>query len=697
MSTSTKKNPGKVLDVVLAGLLHQRGFTEVAEKLDPSRKETKPETIDGVVDEVPPSPREVPTSIRNASVEDILQSYKDLYEWVCQSLDMYKPDLFQVLFPVFSHFYIALCKLDCLKEARQLLLTYRDAFDTKYGEDLHSLAMINSKEQVLDDEKLPEGIQYFTKVSIRMSKFAFNILVSFLQDNNLWLVLTAVNQKININATDASEEDDHYGNTAYFRRDQRALPCNMEPVRWGEKNKINRREKNKLQNKLNDVEKKIKKHKEEVVWIGAVHPSDEESVMPDYFENCNFLHKSKEAGDWKSDIIEKLLVRDTATTIKAEEEDVKKMCHLGYLVDRKNKSRGAAKNYNFTGKDDPTLPSIASFTMLNSGDSLTSMDVSSDGAVIAGGYSDHVVRLWRLDGETNIGKEYGIWNNQNSISYNRSNVAISKGQPEECYTRLVGHTMGVTGCSISPDNRWVLSSSQDSKIKLWDVKTENTVTTFSLGTESFSPMWDVSFGPYGYFFVSGSHDNLGYMWTMEQTVPVRHFYGHRGDVEVVKFHPNNLLVATGSCDSTVCLWDCRDAKRVRLFEKHDGPVNALAFSPNGEFIASAGNDNTINIWSISKGTKFGTIEWSQPKDSIDKNVWSLDYSVDGTILASGSGDGRLRLWDAAIVQKQTTRKASDFDPHLKTYPTKNTKVLKCRFTKRNVLMVSGEKKTLRKR
>ena len=167
-------------------------------------------------------------------------------------------------------------------------------------------------------------------------------------------------------------------------------------------------------------------------------------------------------------------------------------------------------------------------------------------------------------------------------------------------------------------------------------------------------------------------------------------HGHKSDVETIKFHPNNLLVASGSSDSSVRLWDCRDAKAVRIFDNFKGSVNSLAFSPNGEFIASAGSDNCIHIWSISKGTKFDTIEWEQPSDSIDRNVWSLGYSIDGTILASGSGDGRLRLWDAALVQKQTTRKGEHFEPHLSTYQTRNTKILKCRFTQRNVLMVSGE-------
>ena len=670
----------------MADLLDQRGFSEVAKKLDPTRCEPEDSGENEIADEVPPPPKPVPTALRDASAEDILQSYKDLYEWVRQSLDIYKFDLYQILFPVFSHFYVALCKMDFLAEARELLLTYRDTFDAKHAENLNFLAMINSKEQVMKDDELPIDMQYYSKVRIRMSSFAFKILVAFLQDNNLWLVLTAINQRINI---DASSSDVYSRQNGGIGRQQRVPSYNTSQVSWGvqkkrkrpiekhmqqevdlyekklQQNNLKQRDKVKTQNKLHDAKKRNKQYEEEVVWIG--HAENNKQVMP------NYLSSKSANDDWKSDIVGKLLVRDSMTTVKAEEEDMKKICHLGYTVDRKNKAKGSTKSYSFSGKDDPTLPSIACFTMLNSGDSLTSLDVSSDGAVIAGGYSDHVVRLWRLDGEKNIGKEYGVWNNQNSINYNRSNVAISKGQPEEAYARLVGHTMGVTACSISPDNRWLLTSSQDSKVKLWDVKTELAVSTFSLGTEGLCPMWDVSFAPYGYYFVSGSHDNLGYMWTMEQTVPVRHFHGHKSDVETIKFHPNNLLVASGSSDSSVRLWDCRDAKAVRIFDNFKGSVNSLAFSPNGEFIASAGSDNCIHIWSISKGTKFDTIKWEEPSDSIDRNVWSLDYSIDGTILASGSGDGRLRLWDAALVQKANDSKGRAFRTSFKHLPNKKYK------------------------
>ena len=134
-----------------------------------------------------------------------------------------------------------MCKLDCVTEARQLLDTHRDVFDSKFAEDLNSLAMINSKEQVMDDEKLPVSIQYFSKVNIRMSTFAFNILVSFLQDNNLWLVLAAVNQKININVTDSAIDDNIYSKYgARGGNQQRVAIFNQSQVKWGVRQKHKR-------------------------------------------------------------------------------------------------------------------------------------------------------------------------------------------------------------------------------------------------------------------------------------------------------------------------------------------------------------------------------------------------------------------------------------------------------------------------
>ena len=124
--------------------------------------------------------------------------------------------------------------------------------------------MINSKEQVMDDEKLPVSIQYFSKVNIRMSTFAFNILVSFLQDNNLWLVLAAVNQKININVTDSSIDDNIYSKYGARGGNQQQVPIfNQSQVKWG----VRQKRKRPLEKKyLQDLER-VKSQIQKVRWV----------------------------------------------------------------------------------------------------------------------------------------------------------------------------------------------------------------------------------------------------------------------------------------------------------------------------------------------------------------------------------------------------------------------------------------------
>ena len=74
-----------------------------------------------------------------------------------------------------------------------------------------------------------------------MSTFAFNILVSFLQDNNLWLVLAAVNQKININVTDSSIDDNIYSKYGVRGGNQQQVPIfNQSQVKWGVRQKRKR-------------------------------------------------------------------------------------------------------------------------------------------------------------------------------------------------------------------------------------------------------------------------------------------------------------------------------------------------------------------------------------------------------------------------------------------------------------------------
>jgi WD40 repeat protein len=71
-------------------------------------------------------------------------------------------------------------------------------------------------------------------------------------------------------------------------------------------------------------------------------------------------------------------------------------------------------------------------------------------------------------------------------------------------------------------------------------------------------------------------------------------------------------------------------------------INAVAFSRDGSILAAGSGNGTIQLWNIadlSRSTKIGTFT----ADTVN----SLDFSPDGKRLVVGSQDGTVRLWDVS--------------------------------------------------
>ena len=109
--------------------------------------------------------------------------------------------------------------------------------------------------------------------------------------------------------------------------------------------------------------------------------------------------------------------------------------------------------------------------------------------------------------------------------------------------------------------------------------------------------------PDGKSLASGGNDGLVRLWETATGKEIRHFEGHKGNVDGLAFSSDGKTIVSGGTDNTACLWDVATGKRRLVLTGHTGAVNAVAFAEDGKLVATKARDATARLWDPTTGNE----------------------------------------------------------------------------------------------
>jgi WD40 repeat protein len=294
---------------------------------------------------------------------------------------------------------------------------------------------------------------------------------------------------------------------------------------------------------------------------------------------------------------------------------------------------------------------------------ILSVAVSSNGRWIAAGATDNVVRIWDASNLSSIAQLTGHETSVSSLSFSPTEGILASGSKVisgisgggtirlwdipsgKEIAQLHGHTDTISGLAFGPDGTTLASVSSDGELRLWNVSSQSEITRLD-GLQKAVLGRKIAFSPDGQLLATGTEDGTIHVLNSADGRELWRTRGHAFAVEDIAFAPTEHQLATMT-RFDLKLWDLDKKTDVAIFSAEDGELTCMAISPNGQLLA-VGHEASPSA-EMTEGTAFVL---SLPSGEVlaslahTAGLRSIAFDPSSSLIATGSTDGLLSLWNA---------------------------------------------------
>ncbi|KPI43761.1 WD repeat-containing protein wat1 [Cyphellophora attinorum] len=195
---------------------------------------------------------------------------------------------------------------------------------------------------------------------------------------------------------------------------------------------------------------------------------------------------------------------------------------------------------------------------------------------------------------------------------------------------------------ITPDKKFLAAAGRH-HVRLYDIKSSNpnVIMNFEGHTNNIT---GVAFHCEGKWMVTSSEDCTVRVWDT-RSGQIQRSYTHDHPVNDVVIHPNQGELVSADRGGVIMIWDLGDNKCThQLIPEDDVSISSVSIASDGSLLAAGNNKGDVYMWRMFQSQETTTLSPCRVFNAHKTYLTRLLLSPDIKLLATCSADHTVRIW-----------------------------------------------------